>query len=114
MKSRGNQNDQTLGTGIGGQEIPAFLQCRPLRCIDLTSTKVTAKEVQRLLALPELEEIFSSETAGSAERREQAAAAGVRLEVDEIGPPSPPKVTSGAGMFGGGPPDSVKDTEAKK
>jgi hypothetical protein len=71
-----------LGTGIDDQQIPAFLQCRQLRQIDLISTRVTPKGVQSLLSLPALEEISISETAVSAELRREAAAAGVRLNVE--------------------------------
>lgn len=73
------------GTGIGDQEIPAFLKCRHLRSIDLIGTRVTAKGVQRLLALPELKEISVEDIAVNDEIRSQAATAGIRLEIDMRG-----------------------------
>src|SRR4029079_1821221 len=93
------------GTGIGDLEIPTLLQCRHLRSIDVTATKITAKGVKQLLALPGLAEIRISETAVSAELREQATAAGVRLDILKVEPSVRPKFNSG---FGGGPPDSPK------
>jgi len=97
------------GTGIGDLELPAILQCRHLQSIDVTVTKMTAQGVQQLLALPELEEISVDETAVSAELREQAAAAGVRLEVEVLVPYSRPRINPGAGMFGSGPPDPPEE-----
>ena len=70
-------------TGIGDGELAALLQCRHLRRIELCSTKVTAKGLQSLLVLPQLEELAISEAATSDELRKHAAEAGVRLDVEE-------------------------------
>jgi hypothetical protein len=88
------------GTGVGDQELAAILKCRQLRIIRLRFTKVTEKGVQTLLALPELEELALSEEAVDDELRAQAAAAGVKLEVEERSPYSSPRMNPGSGVFG--------------
>src|SRR4051794_27613184 len=70
-------------TGVGDAELAAILKCSQLRSIEICSTTVTAKGVQSLLKLPNLEELAISEAALSDELQKQAAETGVRLDIEE-------------------------------
>jgi hypothetical protein len=74
-----------MATGIGDPAIPALLECRHLRKIELGGAEVTPKGLLELLKLPNLQEIGIHDSSLNDEVRAKAAAAGVRLEIDTRG-----------------------------
>lgn len=74
-----------MATGIGDPAIPALLQCRHLRKIELNGADVTPKGLLDLLKLPNLKEVGIHDNSLNDEVRAKAAAAGVRLEIDLSG-----------------------------
>jgi hypothetical protein len=74
-----------MATGIGDPAIPALLQCRHLRKIELNGANVTPQGLLDLLKLPSLKEIGIHYSSLNDEVRAKAVEAGVRLEIDLSG-----------------------------